>query len=257
MRRMWMGGLALLLLGFGQADARSLQAVSQSGYLALCAHPNALPFASKKAGDLPGFQLELGEALASKLGVSLSRQWVVNSFQYRRAGCDIVLDAIADKGALAEVGLRMTRPYYRGGIVLALPARSEIAALDGLIAGGRPAGVLVGSLAAMALQQRQVPVTPYAFEEDMMAALVRGEVAAVAVTPTALGWHNHQHPDQPMRSIAAFADDPALNWNVAAGLLRPDEPLMQRIDAALEELLKDGTITRIYARYGIALQPPR
>ncbi|MEH2627862.1 ABC-type amino acid transport substrate-binding protein [Bradyrhizobium sp. AZCC 1719] len=48
-----------------------------------------------------------------------------------------------------------------------------------------------------------------------------------------------------------------MNWNIAAGLLRPDDKLQQRVDAAIEALLADGTIARIYARYGIELRPPQ
>ena len=42
----------------GPAQARSLDAIRSFGALGLCAHPNSLPFASK-AGDPPGFQVEL------------------------------------------------------------------------------------------------------------------------------------------------------------------------------------------------------
>jgi polar amino acid transport system substrate-binding protein len=87
---------------------------------------NALPFASKRDAA-PGFQVEIAKALAKRLGISLEQHWVVNSFQYRRADCDIVLDAIADRAALADVGLRMSRPYHRSGVVLAVGAKSGVA----------------------------------------------------------------------------------------------------------------------------------
>ena len=45
--------------------------------------------------------------------------------------------------------------------------------------------------------------------------------------------------------------------NIAAGLLRPDDKLRARVDAAIEALLADGTIAGIYARYGIELKPPQ
>src|ERR1700745_4455059 len=87
------------LLGLsGVAQARSLGAIRDSGVLGLCAHPNSLPFANK-AGDPPGFQIELGNALAKELGVSLRLDWIITQYQMRSAGCDIVLDAIADRAA--------------------------------------------------------------------------------------------------------------------------------------------------------------
>ena len=55
----------------------------------------------------------------------------------------------------------------------------------------------------------------------------------------------------------AFEDDPNLNWNVAVGMISPDEKLRQDVDAALEALLADGTLARIYARYDVELQPPQ
>jgi polar amino acid transport system substrate-binding protein len=48
-----------------------------------------------------------------------------------------------------------------------------------------------------------------------------------------------------------------LNWNVAVGMVSPDDKLRQGVDAALEALLADGTLARIYARYDIELQPPQ
>jgi ABC-type amino acid transport substrate-binding protein len=54
------------------AGARSLAAIRDRGLLSLCAHANALPFASKTQ-DPPGFQIELARALADALGVALHR----------------------------------------------------------------------------------------------------------------------------------------------------------------------------------------
>ncbi|MGY3426305.1 membrane-bound lytic murein transglycosylase MltF [Bradyrhizobium sp. F1.13.4] len=76
------------------AQGRTLDAIRASGVLGLCAHPNSLPFASK-AADPPGFQIELGQALAHELGVSLRLDWIITQYQMRSAGCDIVLDVIA------------------------------------------------------------------------------------------------------------------------------------------------------------------
>jgi polar amino acid transport system substrate-binding protein len=39
-------------------------------------------------------------------------------------------------------------------------------------------------------------------------------------------------------------------------MIGPDNSLRAQIDAALGEMLADGTIARIYARYGIEMRPP-
>src|SRR5262249_24293458 len=147
-------------VGAAPATPRSLDAIGQRGELALCAHPNALSFASK-TGDPPGFQIELGQAIAAQLGVGQAQHWVINSVQYRRADCDIVLDAIADKAAVAEVGLRLSRPYYRSGVALAVARESPVTSVAGLGA-GRRVGVPVVSLVAMRLAQQGVEMSPFA-----------------------------------------------------------------------------------------------
>ena len=88
--------VCLLLFASAAADARSLETIIERGTLKLCAHPNALPFASK-TGPVSGIQTELGEKIAQQLGVKLTREWVATAIHYRRADCDLVLDAIIRK----------------------------------------------------------------------------------------------------------------------------------------------------------------
>jgi polar amino acid transport system substrate-binding protein len=246
-----------LCLSAQAATARSLQAISDRGSITMCAHPNALPFASKR-GDVPGFQVELGEAIAAQLGVSLARQWVITAIQFRRADCDIVMDAIADREAQSETGLRLSKPYYRSGVVLAVReggSGARIASFRDLEGQGR-VGVQVGSVASMVLNQRGVDTSPFLFEDDMMEALLHREIVAAVVSPATAGYYNLTHPDRTVRVIVAADADPALSWNVAVGMMKPDARLRQAVDEALDKLSADGTIARIYARYGIALQPP-
>jgi polar amino acid transport system substrate-binding protein len=246
--------LAAAWLAAAPAAARTLEAVQRSG-LAVCAHPNALPFASRK-GTLPGLQIELAEAIAARIGVTLVRHWVLNAFQWRRAGCDMVLDSIADDAVESEVRVRRSRPYQRSGVVGAVRGDTELAALT-RIGAERRVGVQVGSLASMLLAQRGVATTPFTAEDEMLAALARREVDGAAVTRTALGWYNRTHPSARLREVATFEDAPELSWNVAVGLLRPDEALLRAIDGAVGELVGDGTIARIYASYGVEFRPPQ
>jgi polar amino acid transport system substrate-binding protein len=244
-----------LLLGSAAADARSLETILERGALTLCANPNALPFASK-AGPVPGFQIELGEKIAQQLGVKLAREWVVSAIQYRRADCDFVLDSIARRDTPPAGGVQVSRPYYRSGVVLAVRADSPASSLASLGPDQR-VGVPVGSVVSMTLAKGGRVTSPFVFEDDIVAALANREIEAGAVTPATVGWFNLQHADKPLRLIPAFGNDQDLNWNIAAGLFRPDDRLRQRVDAAIEALLADGTIARIYARYGIELRPPQ
>lgn len=261
MRVRWRGGLSAWVAGFSllsgslPADGRPLETIIERGTLTLCASPNALPFASK-AGPVPGFQIELGEKIAEQLGVKLAREWVVSAIQYRRADCDIVLDSIARKDTPPAGGVQVSRPYHRSGVVLAVRADSPVASLASLGRDQR-VGVPVGSVVSMTLARRGAVTSPFVFEDEIVDALARREIEAAAVTPATVGWFNLQHADRPLRVVPAFDDDSDLNWNIAAGLIRPDDKLRQRVDAAIAALLADGSIARIYARYGIELRPPQ
>ncbi len=248
-----MVGAAVALTG--PAQARSLDAIRSAGVMGLCAHPNSLPFASK-AGDPPGFQVELGQALAHELGVSLRLDWIITQYQMRSAGCDIVLDVIADREAQGETNLRISKPYYHTGVALAVPAASQLTSFKSLDEHTK-VGVQVGSVAAMVIGQRHVPTSTFGFEVDSLEALANHEIDAAAVTPTMAGYYNMTHPDKAVRILDLDASEPNLSWNVAVGMVRPDDSLRDAVDHALERLRADGTIDRIYRRYGVTLQSPK
>ena len=212
-------GAGLWLGAAGEAAARSLELVTAGGSITLCAHPNALPYASKK-GELPGLQVEIAEALAARLGVSLNRNWIFNTYQLRRAGCDFVLDAIGDRGALMEVGLRSSRPYHRSGVTLAVSKGSPVAALADLGKDKR-VGVPVGSLASMRLSKDGVAISPFALEDEILDALAKGEIAAAAVTPGAVGWYQSAAPRRPAPADRGFRRRPRPELECGRGNAQP------------------------------------
>src|SRR5215472_5144847 len=187
---LWVLGLAAAFFLWQEeaSPARPLDTIKAGGALHLCAHPNSLPYASK-AGDPPGFQIELAQALAKELGVTLATECIVVPSQVFRARCDIVLDVIADPEAQADTGLQISKPYYRTGVVLAVPHTSAVGSFAGLNDRTK-VGVQVGSLAAMVLSQQRVPTSTFGFEEEMLAALAQGEIDAAAVTPITAGYYN-------------------------------------------------------------------
>ncbi len=235
--------------------ARSLEAIRSDGVISLCAHPNSLPFASK-AGDPPGFQIELGKALAHELGVSLRPDWIITQYQMRSAGCDIVLDVIADGEAQGETHLKISKPYYRTGVALAVLPTSQLTSFKSLDERTK-VGVLVGSIAAMKLGQRHVPTSTFGFEADSLEALANHEIDAAAVTPTMASYFNQTHPDKAVRILALDDGEPNLSWNVAVGMVRPDDAFRNAVDEAMERLTADGTVERIYHHYGVTLQKPK
>ena len=237
------------------AGARSLEAIRGSGTLRQCAHPNALPFASRHAAT-QGFQIELGEAIAKQLGVTLEPVWIIGPSQFGRAGCDIVTDAIADTEVQSESGLQISKPYYRTGVVLAVRDDSPVTSVAAIDRQAK-IGVMVGSVAAMTFRQAGFITSTFGFEDEMLQALADKEIDAAAVSRAAAGYFAATHSGKPMHVVDIDSLGSGLSWNVAIGMVKPDAKLREAIDAALAQLSADGTVRRIYARYGVALQAPK
>jgi polar amino acid transport system substrate-binding protein len=246
--------IAIAVGAMTSADARTLASIKASGAVTLCAHPNSLPYASRTA-EPPGFQVELGQALAKQLGVSLTLGWILISYDLPRTDCDIILDTIADPGAPPDFGIGLSKPYYRSGVALVVPRGSPIASVA-MLNGQTKVGVQTGSLAAMRLDQRGIRISVFGFDDDMLAALAAQEIDAAAVSPISAGYYNHTHPDHQVTILPTERGQWDLMWNVAVGLRRPDDALRQAIDDALDRLSSDGAIAQIYGRYGVSVPRP-
>jgi polar amino acid transport system substrate-binding protein len=245
-------GAALLIAA--PALARTLEEVKARGRISLCGHPDALPYASEK-GDPPGFQVELGRAIAEQLGVSLEMLWIKPRYRANLVNCDMLLDNIDDP-KLYEGKLLLSHPYHRTGIALGVNAKMGEVKTFNDFKPGQKIGVMVGSMAQTVLGKRGLTTSPYAFEDDMLDDLAKGELAGAAVSPGRLGWYIRNHPDAGLRLVHAYDSEPQLAWSVAAGLRKSDQALVDAVNAALAHLLADGTIDRIYSRYGLEHRAP-
>ena len=49
---------------------------------------------------------------------------------------------------------------------------------------------------------------------------------------------------------------PELRWEVAVGMRNADDALVAAVNTALDRILADGTVSRIYASYGIEQSIP-
>jgi polar amino acid transport system substrate-binding protein len=246
--------LALAAFGFGAVEARTLEEVKARGRISMCGHPDALPYASEK-DDPPGFQVELGRAIAEQLGVSLEMLWIKPRIRANLVNCDMLLDNVNDP-QLYEGKLKLSRPYHRTGIALGVNRQAGDIRSFADLKPGQKVGVMVGSLAQTLLGKRGLSTSPYAFEEDMLDDLAKGELSAAAVSPGRLAWYIRSHPEAGLRLVNAYDSEPQLAWDVSAGLRKSDQALVDAVNQALARLLADGSIDRIYQRYGLEHRAP-
>src|SRR5256885_14916188 len=116
-------GAVLLLALTHSADARTLAEVKSLGAISMCANRDALPYASNKP-DAPGFQIEIGRAIAEGLRVPLNIEWILPRRRANVVNCDMMLDCVNDPD-VHEGKLRLSRPYQRSGVALGLGRDAE------------------------------------------------------------------------------------------------------------------------------------
>jgi polar amino acid transport system substrate-binding protein len=246
--------IAMLIAMISPVQARTLAEVKAKGAISMCANPDALPFASEKANP-PGFQIEIARALAAGLGVSLEMQWILPRYRANLLNCDILMDSI-DDAAIYEGKLLLSRPYHRTGVALGVgPQAMVINGFDGLVK-GQKVGVMINSLAQVVLGKRGVTESPYAFEQDMLDDLAKGELYGAAASPATIAYYMRQHPEAGIRLVHAYDGEPQLAWRVSVGMRKSDQALVDAVNQVLEKMLADGSITQIYARYGVEHRAP-
>jgi polar amino acid transport system substrate-binding protein len=234
--------------------AKSWEEIRTRGEVSVCANPNALPYASNRA-DSPGFQLEIARALAERLGVRLKVEWIVPRMRAATVDCDLLMDAITVPG-VQPASIRLSQPYQMAGVSLAFGRGQTPASTYRDLEAGTRVGVIMNSLASLILSRTSAAMVPFGFEDDMLEALARGEVAAAAASAASIGYFNLKHPEFPLTLVHAEDSEPELRWSVAVGMRRADDALVERVNAALSGLVTDGTIAAIYARYGVAHRRP-
>lgn len=243
--------LAIAAPAWGGAQARTLQQIQALGSISVCAHPDALPYASN-TGELPGYQVEIARAVADKLNVGLRVEWLVPRRRINEVNCDMLMDRPSEPGA--KDGRLLSQPYHRTGILVALGENTSAASVADLKQLPR-VGAMVGSLASVVLGREGVRTTPYAFQADMLEDLSNGVIPAAAASEPSLRFRQKQRGEE-VRALALFETEPDLAWNQSIALRNADQALLTEVNRALSQLIDDGTLERIYARYGIEHRRP-
>ena len=248
----WIVAVALASAA-ASADAAPLEAVRERGTFGICAHPDALPYSSQER-TTPGFQIEIAEAIAKQLSVRLHVEWIVFTRHARRTDCDATIGSIvkADDGGPRR-GPRLTKPYVASGYVLVVPAKA--ASVERLEDVKGKIAVEHTSWPHYVLDKRKIPVSTYGSPFDVLDAVTKGQAAAGLVSDAYAGWYLKLQPGT-IKISETYVPERDFRWNVAVALRNADTPLVDAVNRALDTLIADQTIPKIFARYGITYRPP-
>ncbi|MEO8003818.1 MAG: transporter substrate-binding domain-containing protein [Betaproteobacteria bacterium] len=233
----------------GNANARTLAEAKALGTITMCANSDALPYSSKNP-DQPGFQIEIGRAVAEGLGLSLSTEWILGRRRANVVNCDMMLDVVND-AEVHEGKFKLTHPYQRSGVALGLGKGATPISNYKDLEKEQKVGVMVGSFASMVLGKAGKRISPYAFQTDMLDELAKGDLYGAAASSASMSYYILQHPDSGITLVHGFDAEPELTWQVAIGLRKADQAMVDAVNAVIDKMLADGTLKSIYAKYGI------
>jgi len=196
---------------------------------------------------LIGFEYELAQALAEKLGVRaemVQNQWDQLIPALERGNFDIILNGLELTQENQSV-IAMSQPYfvYAQQIV----TRRRIEGLDRLEAlKGKRVGVLSSSVAQRLLESAGgIEVKIYPGNVESLRDLRAERIDAVLLDlPIAL---HYAKPDPELK----FSGVPFAPGYYAIGVRKQDMTLLEALNQAIGSLAADHTLERIYRKYGV------
>jgi ABC-type amino acid transport substrate-binding protein len=239
------------------ASFNTWKRIQERGVMTVSLDPANLPYSSAKE-DRPGFDVELLRALAKEMGVKLKVEWLdihrataIGKLLEKESdlafGTPIDDNAVEDDDELAG-RLLFSNPYYGTGYLLVVrkngPRVKSLAELKG--EKSRRLGTEAGSIADYNLRQRGYLRSLFRNQLGTLKAL-HDSTIDFAYLWANVGWLVHTSPDFAVELLADYV--PEDHWNVAIAMRHGDDDLKKQVDAALEKLIKDGTVKKTIAKY--------
>ena len=243
-----------LTLVTGTAQGRTLAEVTALGTISVCLNPNALPYSSNNP-ETPGFQLELARKIAKGLDLNLNVEWILPRRRAKVVNCDMMVGSVNDP-KMSEGRLLLSHPYHVSGVALGMSRGATPIDDYSELERGQKVGVKVNSVASVVLGRAGKTISPRAFLADLIEDLENGKLYAIAASSANMSYYILQHPESGLTLSYAFDNEPDLRWEISVGLRKSDQALVDKVNVVVDRLLADGTISRIYGRYGIEHRMP-
>lgn len=237
---------AMLITGCGSEEAKSSGSGSEynlmeDGKLTYASSGLYKPFNFEEGGKLTGFDVEIGAAIAEKMGLEpnpVTSPWETITQSLLGNKFDAIIGSMAITEARAE-RVNFSDPYYySGGMIFVPEGSNNIASVEDLK--GKRIGVVAQSTYDTAAQKYTDDIQYY--NSDVVALkdlTVKGRLDAV-ITADVVGFE----------AIASGLEikevgEPLWIEQVAVAVRKDDKKLLEGINTALEEIVEDGTYDKI------------
>ncbi len=216
--------------------------------LYMCASPNHLPYSHQDPAR-PGFEVEIGNALAKVLGLQVITHYNA-AFRHRDLyNCDVFMGVVQLEKKGGRARFFHTKPYYGTGYVLVLPLATAPSQSQNI-------GVESGSRAHQVVSDKGIPATLYVGQAEILQGIIKREIQGGLVAEAEVGWYRKQHPEAPLQVLEESAAEPGLRWNVVIDVRTAHKHLEGAMNAAIDQLTHNQTIPSILAKYGVPYHAP-
>jgi polar amino acid transport system substrate-binding protein/cystine transport system substrate-binding protein/membrane-bound lytic murein transglycosylase F len=231
----------------------SLRIVRERGVLRACV-PASYPPLVTEASTEPGIDIDILEAIASRIGVQLQRvrngamgrDFNPRNWRVTRAQCQILAGGIVATD-ITRSFLETTPPHLETGWAIVVPAVANAPDLSSSRVGFVPGATGLDRIAlSRFLRANAAETVLFSEPASAVSALQSGEIDTLATEgllarriATDNGW------------TAAYLPRPLDRYPIGFGLWKGDLTLKRAVVAALDELETSGQLDRIRARYDV------
>lgn len=225
----------------------NLDAVKKEGVLKIGTEGTYAPFTFHDAsGKLVGFDVEIGEAIAQKIGVK--PQFIEGKWDGLIAGLDAKrYDTVINQVGITEARKQkydFSEPYIASKAVLIVREGDDSIKSFADLKGKKAAQSLTSNFGKLAEQSGAELVGTDGFDQSIQLVLTRRADATVNDSLSFLDFKK-QKPSAPVKIVAEQA-----NADYSGIIIRKGEPeLLDAINKALAEIKADGTYKKISDKY--------
>jgi cystine transport system substrate-binding protein len=225
----------------------NLAAIKSAGSFKIGTEGTYAPFTFHDAsGKLVGFDVEIGEAVAAKLGVKA--QFIEGKWDGLIAGIDAKrYDAVINQVGITEARKQkydFSQPYIASKAVLVVRQDNDDIKTFADLKGKKSAQSLTSNYGKLAEQSGAELVGTDGFDQSIQLVLTRRADATINDSLSFLDFKK-QKPDAPVK-VAAQQE----NAEYSGIIVRKGEPeLVAAIDKALADIKADGTYQKISDKY--------
>lgn len=257
------------------AQARTLEAIHETGFLRIAVYRDFPPYSYLEKGAPAGIDIEIGQKIAEQLGVKPAWFWLtadesldddlrnaVWKGHYLGGGvADIMLRVPYDKNYHNDK-VSVVGRYHRERWTVArndekLPELVNLAPFMyhkiGVEVDSVPDLTLTTALGGRLREQ----VVHYLSISEAMAALQQGDTDAVAGMRSQLQWCLRGADKQ----LFAVADDsivswPRRAWDIAIAVRKENRQLAEKVDSAIQQFIGGGEMAGVFEKFQVSYEVP-